>query len=63
MVNYLGQYTLALAELQPPLDRLYKKDTVWRWDPEHQRSFKGIKSVISSLPVIAYSDAKSEHTM
>ena len=42
MVNYLGQYTPALAELQPPLDRLYK-DTVWRWDPEHQRAFEGIE--------------------
>ena len=37
MVNYLGQYTPALAELRQPLDQLYKKDTVWRWDPEHQR--------------------------
>ena len=63
MVNYLGQYTLALAELQPPLDRLYKKDTVWRWDPEHQRAFDGIKSVISSLPVLANFDAKAEHTI
>ena len=63
MVNYLGRYTPALAELRPPLDRLYKKDTVWRWDPEHQRAFEGIKSVISSLPVLAYFDAKSEHTI
>ena len=45
------------------MDRLYKKDTVWRWDPEHQRAFEGIKSVISSLPVLAYFDAKSEHTI
>ena len=63
MVNYLGQYTLALAELQPPLDRICKKDTVWRWDPEHQRAFEGIKSVISSLPVLAYFDIKSEYTI
>ena len=63
MVNYLGRYTLALADLRPPLDRLYKKDTAWRWDPEHQRAFDGIKSVISSLPVLAYFDAKSEHTI
>ena len=28
MVNYLSRYTPALAELKPPLDRLYKKDTV-----------------------------------
>ena len=63
MVNYLGRYTPALAELRPSLDRLYKKDTVWRWDPEHQRAFEGIKSVISLLPVLAYFDAKSEHTI
>ena len=45
------------------MDRLYKKDTVWRWDPEHQRALEGIKSVISSLPVLAYFDAKSERTI
>ena len=61
MVNYLGRYTAALAELRPPLDRLYKKDTVWRWDPEHQRAFDGIKSIISSLPVLVYFDAKADH--
>ena len=63
MVNYLGWYTPALADLRPPLDRLYKKDTAWRWDPEHQRAFNGIKSVIISLPVLAYFDAKQEHTI
>ena len=36
---------------------------MWRWDPEHQRVFDGIKSVISSLPVLAYFDAKAEHTI
>ena len=30
--------------------------------PEHQRAFEGIKSVISSLPVLVYFDAKSKHT-
>ena len=34
-----------------------------RWDPEHQRAFNGIKSVISSLPVLAYFDAKAEQTI
>ena len=36
---------------------------MWRWDPEHQRAFDGIKSVISSLPVLAYFNAKAEHTI
>ena len=36
---------------------------MWRWDPEHQRAFDGMKSVISSLPVLAYFDAKAEHTI
>ena len=63
MVKYLGPYTPAIAELQPPLNRLYKKDTAWRWDPEHQIAFEGIKSVISSLSVLAYFDGKSEHTI
>ena len=36
MVSYLGRCTATLKELQLPLDRLYKKDTVQRWDPEHQ---------------------------
>ena len=28
MVNYLSRYTPVLAELRPPLDKLYKKDSV-----------------------------------
>ena len=63
MVNYLSRYTPALAELRPPLDKLYKKDTIWRWDPEHQRVFDGIKSVITTLPVLAYFDSKADHTI
>ena len=60
MVNYLGRYTAALAELQPLLDRLYMKDMAWRWDPEHQRAFDAIKTIISSLPVLAYFDQNKE---
>ena len=63
MVNYLSRYTPALAELRPPLDRLYKKDTVWRWDPEHQRAFDGIKSTVTTLPVLAYFDPRAEHSI
>ena len=63
MVNYLSRYTPVLAELRPPLDKLYKKDTVWRWDPEHQRVFDGIKSAVTTLPVLAYFDPKAEHTI
>ena len=61
MVNYLGRYTAALAELWPPLDRLYKKDTVWRWDPQHQWAFYAIKTVSISLPVLVYFDPNKEH--
>ena len=61
MVNYLSRYTPALAQLRPPLDKLYKKDTVWRWDPERQRTFDGIKSVLTTLPVLVYFDPKAEH--
>ena len=63
MVNYLGCYTPALADLQPPLDRFYKKDTAWRSNPEYQRAFNGIKSIISSLPVLAYFDVKSKQEL
>ena len=63
MVNYLSRYTPALAELRPPLDRLYKKDTVWRWDPEYQRAFDGIKSTVTTLPVLTYFDPRAEHSI
>ena len=63
MVNYLSRYTPALAELRPPLDRLYKKDRVWRWDPEHQRAFDGIKITVTTLPVLAYFDPRAEHSI
>ena len=63
MVNYLGRYTAALAELQLPLDRLYKKDVAWRWDPEYQRAIDAIKTIISSLPVLAYFDQNKEQSI
>ena len=61
IINHLGRYTAVLAELQPLLDRLYQKDTVWRWGPEHQQAFDAIKTVITSLPVLVYFDSNKEH--
>ena len=50
MVNYLGWYTD------------FTRNTLWRWDSEHQRAFDGIKRIISLLPILTYFDAKSDHT-
>ena len=63
MVNYLSRYTPTLAELRPPLDKLYKKDVAWRWDPEHQRAFDSIKNAVTTLPVLQYFDPKAEHSI
>ena len=56
MVNYLGWYTD------------FTRNTLWRWDSEHQRAFDGIKRIISLLPILTYFDAdhttirQSDHT-
>ena len=47
MVNYLQRFAPNLAEMTSPLRQLLKKDSIFRWDPEHETALNKIKGVIT----------------
>jgi transposase InsO family protein len=57
MVNYLHRFSSKLTKLAAPLRGLNKKDSVYDWQPEHQRAFEAIKVGIASPHVLSYFNA------
>ena len=63
MVNYLKGFSSVLSELAEPLRKLQKSDTVWAWESEQQTAFEKTKTVLTTLPVLAYFDKNKECTI
>ena len=61
MVNYLKRFSPVLSELAEPLRKLQKSDTVWAWESEQQTAFEKTKTVLTTLPVLAYFDKNKDH--
>ena len=61
MITYLNRFDPTLLELPKPLRRLCKWDVMWTWDSQQQTAFEKIKSIIRSLPVLAYFDQDKNH--
>ncbi|XP_052783396.1 uncharacterized protein K02A2.6-like isoform X1 [Mya arenaria] len=62
MVNYLQRFAPNLAEMTSLLRQLLKKDSIFRWDPEHEIALNKIKRVITQNPgqVLSYFDPNIE---
>ena len=56
MVNFLGQFIPNLSETTTPLRSLFKKDTLWQWNHEHDQAILQIQCALSSHPVLAFFD-------
>ena len=56
MVNFLGQFIPNLSETTAPLWPLFKKDTLWQWNHEHDQAILQIQCALSSHPVLAFFD-------
>ena len=50
--KFLADYNL----IKKPLTNLTKKGEAWRWGPEQQSSFEGIKALLISAPVLRHPD-------
>ena len=61
MVNYLSKFSPKLAELEGPLRELTKTNTAWVWDRDQERSFEGIKRLLTQAPVLAKFELRAEH--
>ena len=56
LANYLHKYTANYAALVRPLSQLLKKESEWKWTPEHQEAFDAIKKSLQEAPVLALPD-------
>ncbi len=50
MVNYVSKFITNFSEISAPLRQLLHKNTVFIWQPEHQKAFE---DRITSPPVIS----------
>ena len=56
MVNYLCRYIPHLSTVSKPLNLLLMKETAWTWGPEKMKSFKKIREMLTTAPLLAYFD-------
>jgi hypothetical protein len=60
LANYYHRFVHNFAETISPLTRLLKKNQKFTWSDKCQTSFKTIIELMSSAPILAYSDFKQK---
>jgi hypothetical protein len=53
MVNQLGKFSSAIAEISQPLRELLSSKRLWVWGPGQQKAFQDIKAQLASPPTLA----------
>jgi len=56
LANYFRRFMQGYSKLVSPLTDLMKSDAKWLWSFECQRAFDGVKSALTSAPVLAMPD-------
>ena len=54
LVQYLAKFKPNLSQIDAPLRILLKTDALFHWEDEQEKSFKELKRLCSSPPVLAY---------
>lgn len=60
MVTYLAKFFPNLSQIIQPMRKLLEKESEWIWTPEQSKSFKNIKDVLSSPPVLRFNDVNMD---
>ena len=60
MATYYCKFLADYSLIKKPLTNLTKKGEAWRWGPEQQSSFEGIKALLVSAPVLRHPDGTQE---
>lgn len=56
MVTYISKFIPSMSQITAPLRQLVKKDVDWSWGDEQTKSFKELKNVLASEPVLKFFD-------
>ena len=58
MITYVGRFIPNLSEMNSNLRNLTKKNVVWNWDSNAEKSFQDLKLAFSKAPVLRYYDVE-----
>ena len=62
LTGYYRNFVLRCADISRPLTRLTKKETIFNWTPECQKSFDLLKSYLCGEPILKYADTSKPYT-
>ena len=54
MLTYLGKFIPNLSHIASPLRTLLEKNVEWHWQAEQENSFRSLKGLITTTPVLKY---------
>ncbi|GJP55920.1 hypothetical protein CLOM_g14935 [Closterium sp. NIES-68] len=54
--NYYNRFVLQYAKITAPLTNLLKKNTPYKWGPQHQEAVEQLKQALTSAPVLILPD-------
>ena len=60
MATYCAKFIPNFSDISEPLQKLTKKDQLFLWGEEQERSFHAIKNLLTSTDVMAYFDPSKE---
>ena len=61
MVDYMRKFNPQLAEVESPLRELLKKKNDWLWGSEQEHSFKEMKKMLTSFPLLVKFNVQKRH--
>lgn len=60
VLNYVSKFIPNFSDNTAPLRQLLKKDSLFRWDPEHEEAFNKLKVKLTSRPVLQFYDVNQD---
>ncbi len=58
MIKYLAPYIPGESDITAPLRELLKKDVIWQWSEQHNKSLDKVKTILTNQPLPAYNVAQ-----
>ncbi|GJP39741.1 hypothetical protein CLOM_g24084, partial [Closterium sp. NIES-68] len=61
--NYYNRFVPQYAKLAAPLTNLLKKNTPYKWEPQHQEAVEQLKQSLTSAPVLILPDPERDYVI
>ncbi|GJP51198.1 hypothetical protein CLOM_g10360 [Closterium sp. NIES-68] len=61
--NYYNRFMPQFAKISMPLTNLLKKNTPYKWEPQHQEAMELLKQALTSAPVLILPDPERDYVI